>query len=182
MSQSIQWNHQANYHHMLMASQVTVGAQLQLNCSYGSFVNGVCRSLLSWASFFFLFSFPCPWTYKFPFITSFSRPGPHHVEWSLYSREDRNPVDSAQWGLLLCCPVSRWLNISSPLFYCSRYAFLSLVVIITAPDIPPFLFDFYCGSWFKPLVWTDFTREFSKYMCWYCPLVFRVWTHSLALN
>lgn len=74
---------------------------------------------------FCMFSFPCPWTYKFPLIPSFFRPGPHHVEWSLHSRENRYPVDSAQWGLLLCCPVSRWLNSLGTFIYSSSCAFLS---------------------------------------------------------
>lgn len=71
---------------------------------------------------FILFSFPS--TYKFSFITSFSRPGPHRVEWSLHSRENHHPVDSAQWSLLLCCPVSRWINIFSTFIYSYIFHFL----------------------------------------------------------
>lgn len=58
---------------------------------------------------YFLFSFPCPWTYKFPIFAFFSRPVPHHVERTLHSRKGHHPVDSTQWGLLLCCAVFRWV-------------------------------------------------------------------------
>lgn len=87
-------------------SQITVWIQLQVNSSV-NFING----------------FPHWRTkpYKFLFITSFSRPGPHHVEWSLHSRENRHPVDSAQWSLLLCRPVSRWWNILSTFIDSSGY-------------------------------------------------------------
>lgn len=56
-----------------------------------------------------MFSFPCPWTYKFPIFAFFSRPVPHHVERTLHSRKGHHPVDSTQWGLLLCCAVFRWV-------------------------------------------------------------------------
>lgn len=51
------------------------------------------------------------------FLFISSRPGPHHVEWSVHSREDHHPVDFAQWSLLLCYPVSRWMHISKTCFY-----------------------------------------------------------------
>lgn len=39
---------------------------------------------------------PMPLYLECPLTPTPSRPGPHHVEWSLHSREGHHPVDSAQ--------------------------------------------------------------------------------------
>lgn len=122
--------------------------ELLLRYARVSFTSSVC-----------LFSFPCPRKSKLPPILSFCRPGPHHVEWPLHGRENRYPVDPAQRSLLLCCPVSRWLNISGA------------VILVTSSCLQPWesqhedppLCSLTYADWLET-DWESGDRNFQRYV------------------